>query len=159
MTPSRLLLIVLTLWGLLMIVPDLLRVTQSLGSLGFFANNDGLIYDANGPFPEDALSPPGAPGSGSATGSTSTRCAARSARSEECGSTLAVLGGVEFRAARPGGHDRSRCRRGAPARQVTLIAEQRPYNVLIRAVNLLCQIAGILVMSRRRGSCGRDHRR
>ena len=36
MTPSRLLLIFLTLWGLLMIVPDLLRITQSLGSLGLF---------------------------------------------------------------------------------------------------------------------------
>jgi hypothetical protein len=57
MTPSRLLLIGLTLWGLLMIVPDLLRVAQPLGSLGFFANNDGLIYDANGPFPDDASSP------------------------------------------------------------------------------------------------------
>lgn len=45
MTPSRLLLIALTLWGLAMIVPDLLRVAQPLGSLGFFANNDGLIYE------------------------------------------------------------------------------------------------------------------
>ena len=35
---------------------------------------------------------------------------------------------------------------GRPARQVTLIAEQRPYNVLIKAVNLLCQIAGVLVI-------------
>jgi len=40
-----------------MIVPDMLRITEALGSLGFFANNDGLVYDANGPFPEDALSP------------------------------------------------------------------------------------------------------
>ncbi len=37
MTPSRILLIVLTLWGLAMIVPDLIRVVQPLGSLGFFA--------------------------------------------------------------------------------------------------------------------------
>ena len=57
MTSSRLLLIGLTLWGLLMIVPDLLRVAQPLGSLGFFANNDGLIYDPNGPFDDDASSP------------------------------------------------------------------------------------------------------
>ena len=57
MTPSRLLLIILTFWGLLMIVPDLLRITQSLGSLGFFANNDGLIFDANGPFPDRFLVP------------------------------------------------------------------------------------------------------
>src|SRR5918994_2119222 len=41
MTPSRLLLIGLTLWGLVMIVPDLIRVVQPLGSLGFFASSDG----------------------------------------------------------------------------------------------------------------------
>src|SRR3990170_8831279 len=40
MTPSRLLLIALTLWGLVMIVPDLIRVAQPLGSFGFYANND-----------------------------------------------------------------------------------------------------------------------
>ena len=34
MTPSRLLLIGLTLWGLAMIVPDLLRVAEPLGSFG-----------------------------------------------------------------------------------------------------------------------------
>ena len=57
MTLSRLLLIGLTLWGLAMIVPDLLRVVQPLGSFGLYANNDGLIYDANGPFNDDASSP------------------------------------------------------------------------------------------------------
>ena len=34
----------------------------------------------------------------------------------------------------------------APARQVTLVAVERPANFLVRAVNLLCQIAGILVV-------------
>ena len=57
MTPSRLLLIALTLWGLAMIVPDLVRVVQPLGSLGFFANNDGLVYDVDGPFPNETASP------------------------------------------------------------------------------------------------------
>ena len=57
MTPSRLLLIVLTLWGLFMIVPDLFRVAQPLGSFGFYANNDGLIYDVNGPFDDKIPSP------------------------------------------------------------------------------------------------------
>ncbi len=146
MTPSRLLLIVLTLWGLLMIVPDMLRITQSLGSLGFFANNDGLVYDANGPFPEDALSPAWRAGIrvGDRIDLEKMRC--RLSEIRECGSTLAVLGGVDF--VLPGRavtialmpHE------GRPARQVTLIAEQRPYNVLIKAVNLLCQIAGIAVI-------------
>ena len=34
MSPSRLLLIVLTLWGLFMIVPDVLRVVEPLSSFG-----------------------------------------------------------------------------------------------------------------------------
>jgi hypothetical protein len=58
-TPSRLLLIGLTVWGLVMIVPDLVRVLQPLGSLGFLADNDGLIYDIDGPFPDEASSPAG----------------------------------------------------------------------------------------------------
>jgi hypothetical protein len=146
MTPSRLLLIVLTLWGLLMIVPDMLRITESLGSLGFFANNDGRVYDANGPFPEDALSPAWRAGIrvGDRIDLEKMRC--RLSEIRECGSTLAVLGGVDF--VLPGRavtvalmpHE------GRPARQVTLIAEQRPYNLLIKAVNMLCQIAGIAVI-------------
>jgi hypothetical protein len=41
----RILLIVLLIWALLMIVPDLWRVVQPLGSFGFDTDNDGLIYD------------------------------------------------------------------------------------------------------------------
>ena len=52
MTPSRLLLIVLTLWGLFMIVPDVLRVAQPLSSFGFYADSDGRIYNVTGPFDE-----------------------------------------------------------------------------------------------------------
>ena len=38
MTRQRLLLIVLLAWALVMIVPDLLRVVQPLGSFGFYAD-------------------------------------------------------------------------------------------------------------------------
>jgi len=37
-------------WALLMIVPDLWRVGQPLGSFGFYADSDGRIYDVTGPF-------------------------------------------------------------------------------------------------------------
>ncbi len=37
MTRDRFLLILLVAWGLVMIVPDLVRVVQPLGSLGFSA--------------------------------------------------------------------------------------------------------------------------
>ena len=50
MTRQQLLLIVLLAWALAMIVPDVLRVVQPLGSFGFYADNDGMIYDITGPF-------------------------------------------------------------------------------------------------------------
>jgi hypothetical protein len=39
-----------TLWALAMIIPDFYRVYQPLGSFGFYANNDGIIIDVQGPF-------------------------------------------------------------------------------------------------------------
>src|SRR4051812_4670891 len=54
---ARALLIALTAWGLLMIVPDLYRVIDPLASVGLAADNDGLIYDIRGPFDRDLDSP------------------------------------------------------------------------------------------------------
>ena len=53
----RYLLIALLAWALAMIVPDLLRVVQPLGSYGLSANNDGLIYDVMKPFDVGVQSP------------------------------------------------------------------------------------------------------
>lgn len=146
MTPSRLLLIGLTLWGLAMIVPDLLRVAQPLGSLGFFANNDGLIYDPNGPFDDDASSPAWRAGvrAGDRLDLEKMRC--RLGEIENCGSALAVVGGVDFQLPGTAVTLDLMANEGQPARQVTPVAAQRPTNFLIRAVNMLCQIAGILVI-------------
>src|SRR5438105_3544357 len=47
---SRALLVAFTLWALAMIIPDFYRVYQPLGSFGFYANNDGIITDVQGPF-------------------------------------------------------------------------------------------------------------
>ena len=57
MIRSRILVMILALWGLALIVPDLVRVVQPLGSLGFYADNDGLIYSVSGPFEDRAASP------------------------------------------------------------------------------------------------------
>ena len=57
MTRQRILLIVLLAWALVMIVPDVLRVVQPLGSFGFYADNDGVIYDVTGPFDAESDSP------------------------------------------------------------------------------------------------------
>ena len=57
MTRQRILLIVLLAWALVMIVPDVLRVVQPLGSFGFYADNDGMIYEVIAPFDEEHQSP------------------------------------------------------------------------------------------------------
>jgi len=49
---GRVLLVVFTFWALAMIVPDLYRLYQPLGSFGFYANNDGVVTDVQGPFQE-----------------------------------------------------------------------------------------------------------
>ena len=146
MTPSRLLLIGLTFWGLAMIVPDLLRVAQPLGSLGFFANTDGLIYDPNGPFDNDASSPAWRAGvrAGDRLDLEKMRC--RLGAIATCGNALAVIGGVDFQLPGTAVTLALMANEGKPARQVTLIAAQRPTNFLVRAVNMLCQIAGVLVI-------------
>ena len=146
MTPSRLLLIVLTLWGLFMIVPDVIRVAQPLGSFGFYADNDGLIYDVAGPFddrgqvarlagghadrrPARSLAPQMQP----QRPRDMRLCAGCDRRREY------VLPGRQAVIPLVAGH-------GQPARDVTLVAAQRPSNFVVRAVLLLDQIAGIAVV-------------
>jgi hypothetical protein len=146
MTPSRLLLIALTVWGLLMIVPDLFRVAQPLGSFGFYADNDGRIYDVAGPFEQEAESPAWQAGirPGDRLDLSRLECGFKDLAT--CGYALAAFGGVEYvlpgrEAVMPlaAGH-------GQAAREVTLVAAQRPSIVVVRAVLLLDQIAGIAVV-------------
>lgn len=146
MTPSRVLLIVLTLWGLAMLVPDLIRVVQPLGSLGFSANNDGLIYDVDGPFPDEASSPAWRAGIRVGDQLDLERMRCRLGKLAQCGNALAVFGGVDYVLPGRAVTIDLVARDGKPARQMTLIAEQPPSNFLVRVVNLLCQIAGILVI-------------
>jgi hypothetical protein len=146
MTPGRLLLIALTFWGLLMIVPDLLRVAQPLGSFGFYADNDGRIYDVAGPFEQEADSPAWQAGirPGDRLDLSRLRCSFRDLAT--CGYALAALGGVEY--VLPGRQAviPLAARHGQPARDVTLAAAQRPSNFVVRVVLLLDQIAGIAVV-------------
>ncbi len=146
MTPGRYLLLALTLWGLAMIVPDLMRVGQPLGSLGFFANSDGLVIDVTRPFPDEAASPAWRAGirAGDQLDLQAMRC--RLDKRENCSSALFAFGGIDYLL--PGQQftlDLA-ATNGRPARQVTVVAEQPPSNFLVRGVNFLCQIAGILVV-------------
>jgi hypothetical protein len=54
---GRALLVALSFWALAMIIPDFYRVYQPLGSFGFYANNDGIVTDVQGPFLQQADSP------------------------------------------------------------------------------------------------------
>jgi hypothetical protein len=124
MTPSRLLLIGLTVWGLVMIVPDLVRVVQPLGSLG--ADNDGLIYDIDGPFPAEASSPAWRAGIRARDQLDLDAMRCKFGKLAECGNALAVLGGVDYVLPSHAVTIDLAARDGRPARHITLIAEQPP---------------------------------
>ncbi len=146
MIRSRILVMILALWGLALIVPDLVRVVQPLASFGFYADNDGLIYSVAGRFSDQTASPAWRAGIRAGDRLDLERLECRLPDIASCGPALTVLGGLEL--VLPGNTmtldlaatDTS------PARQVTLVAAPRPANFLVRAVNLLCQIAGIAVV-------------
>src|SRR6516162_6398381 len=96
MNRNRIVLIALLLWGLAMIVPDLFRVVHPLGSFGFYANNDGLIYDVTGPFDNEASSPAWKAGlrTGDHVDLAHVRCGLSDVTS--CGRALAAIGGLQF---------------------------------------------------------------
>jgi hypothetical protein len=142
---QRTLLIVLVVWALLMIVPDLWRVLQPLGSFGFYANDDGLIYNVAGPFDDPAASPAWNAGirEGDKLDLSKMRCLPYDVVT--CRSVLTALGGVQL--AVPG-RSITLDLVSKPDRpmQVTLVAKERPSNFLTRAIIFLDQIAGILVV-------------
>jgi hypothetical protein len=146
MTRGRLVLIALMLWGLAMVVPDLLRVAQPLGSFGFYANNDGLIYSVAGPFGDESQSPAWQAGIRPGDRLDLTRLRCSFADLATCGDALAAFGGVEF--VLPGREAvlPLAARHGQPAREVTLVAAQRPANLMVRAVLLLDALAGMAVV-------------
>ena len=146
MALSRVLLIVLAAWGLAMIVPDLVRVVQPLGSPGFFANNDGLIYDVEGPFPNEAASPAWRAGLRTGDRIDLERMHCLPGDHARCGDALAVLGGVDY--VLPGQTLTVALAPSntMPAREVTLVAEQPPSSFAVRVVILLDQLAGIAVI-------------
>jgi hypothetical protein len=146
MNRNRIVLIKLLLWGLAMIVPDLIRVIHPLGSFGFYANNDGLIYDVTGPFQDEASSPAWKAGlrTGDRIDLAHLRC--NFADVSSCGSALAAIGGLQFAITGQKLTVDVAATDARPARQVTLVAEERPSNMLIRGALLLDQLAGIAVV-------------
>ena len=146
MARDRPLLILILFWALAMIVPDLVRLVQPLGSYGFYANSDGLIYDVAGPFADETASPAWKAGIREGDRIDLARMTCIPYDATICASTLAVLGGLQY--VFP---DRVAIIRLLPtpdheAREVTLVAAERPTSWPVRVILLLDGIAGILVV-------------
>ncbi len=143
---GRVALLLLTIYALAMIAPDLLRVVRPLGSFGLATNGDGLIYDVQGPFASQEDSP--AWRAGLRVGDRLDLAAMRCAPVDTivCASMLSQWGGVNY--VMPG-REATLFVAGAvdrPAREVRLMAQPRPANRLLDLVVALSTIAGILVV-------------
>jgi hypothetical protein len=143
---GRVALLLLTVYALAMIAPDLLRVVRPLGSFGLATNGDGLIYDVQGPFASEEDSPAWRAGLrvGDRLDLAAMRCVP--VDTNVCASMLAQWGGVNY--VMPGREatllvaaagDRE-------AREVSLTAVSRPANRLLDLVVGLGTLAGILVV-------------
>ncbi len=146
-TPGgRILLALLTLYALTMIAPDFVRIARPLGAFGMATNADGLIYDVRGQFFADEDSPAWRAGlrPGDRLDLHGMRCVP--VDTEICATNLALWGGYTYVLPGREGTLLLEPAPDRPARQVTLIAQQRPVSAAIDIVLLLTQAAGILVV-------------
>lgn len=143
---GRVLLVALTFWALAMVVPDFYRLYQPLGSFGFYANNDGIITDVQGPFRDQTASPAFRAGLrvGDRLDLEHMRCIP--IRTLRCASAMAALGGFRLVANQQRAELVTAAAPGQPAREFDIIAEQRPYDGWVLIVLLLDQVAATLVI-------------
>src|SRR5258708_5024628 len=89
-------LMLLVVWALAMIVPDLVRLVQPLGSFGSYATSDGLISAVGGPLRDKGASPAVKAGirEGDRLDLRRMHCLPYDAAA--CASVLAVLGGIQY---------------------------------------------------------------
>jgi hypothetical protein len=143
---GRVALLLLTVYALAMIAPDLLRIVRPLGSFGMAMNGDGLIYDVQGPFEAEQDSPAWRAGLrvGDRLDLAAMRCAP--VDTTRCASLLSQWGGVTY--VTPGREATflvASAAEQAP-HEVRLTAEPRPMNRLLDVVVGLDTIAGFLVV-------------
>ncbi len=143
---GRALLVALTVWALAMIVPDFYRLYQPLGSFGFYANNDGIITDVQGPFLQRTDSPAFQAGlrAGDRLDLEQMRCTL--VNTLRCASAMAALGGFRLVTNQRRAELVMAATTDRPARVVDIIAKQRPYNGWVLVVLLLDQLAATLVI-------------
>jgi hypothetical protein len=143
---ARALLVALTFWALAMIIPDFYRLYQPLGSFGFYANNDGVITDVQGPFRKETDSPAFQAGlrAGDRLDLEQMRCIP--INTLRCASAMAALGGFRLVTNQRRAELVLASTPDRPAREVDIIAKQRPSNGWVRTVLFLDQIAAVLVI-------------
>lgn len=143
---GRVSLVALTFWALAMVVPDFYRLYQPLGSFGFYANNDGIITDVQGPFRDQTASPAFRAGlrAGDRLDLEQMRCIPISTL--RCASAMAALGGFRLVTNQQRAQLVTATAPSRPTREVDLIADQRPYDGWVLAVLLLDQVAAVLVI-------------
>src|SRR3974390_1365467 len=143
---GRVLLVALAFWALAMVVPDFYRLYQPLGSFGFYANNDGVVTDVQGPFLEQTASPAFQAGLrvGDRLDLEQIRCVPISTL--RCASAMAALGGFRLVTNKRRAELVIAAAPDRPAREVDIIAKQRPYNGWVLVVLLLDQLASMLVI-------------
>jgi hypothetical protein len=91
---SRVGLILITTWGLAMVLPSFYRLVWPLASFGLTIDNDGVVVDIVGPFGDDVgRSPAGAAGVVVGDRLDLKRMNCWNPRSSACASLTAVLGG------------------------------------------------------------------
>jgi hypothetical protein len=143
---GRVILVLLTLYALAMIAPDVLRIARPLGSFGMSANGDGLVYDVQGPFDSEQDSPAWRAGlrRGDRLDLAAMRC--MPVGTNVCASLLALWAGVNY--VMPGREARliTAATAERPAREIALTAKQGPSNRLLEVVVILETVAGILVV-------------
>ncbi|MGC2056084.1 MAG: hypothetical protein WA665_21575, partial [Pseudolabrys sp.] len=134
------------MWALAMIIPDFYRVYQPLGSFGFYANNDGIVTDVQGPFLAQTDSPAFQAGlrAGDRLDLEQMRCIP--ILTLRCASAMAALGGFRLVTNERHAELVMAATFDRPAREVDIVAKQRPYNGWTLAVLLLDQLAAMLVI-------------
>lgn len=143
---GRIFLVALSFWALAMVVPDLYRLYRPLGSFGFYSNNDGLITDVQGPFPEQTDSPAFQAGLRVGDRLDLERMRCIPINTLKCASAMAALGGFRLAAVQRRAELAIAATASQPMREVDIVAKQRPYNGWVLAVLLLDQLAATLVI-------------
>jgi hypothetical protein len=143
---GRAALLLLTIYALAMIAPDVLRVVRPLGSFGMAMDGDGRIYDVQGPFENEQDSPAWRAGlrAGDRLDLAAMRCAP--VDTTRCASLMSQWGGVTYVTS---GREATFLVAPSPKHaleEIKLTAEPRPTNRLLDLVIVLDTIAGILVV-------------